>query len=564
MSFPISAFTVNRIVIALGRHHNPASALLDIADNAVSARAGTVAITVETEPQKGRAGRPKAVLKAFTIADNGCGMDVDGLDNALSLGSSPQDYHEYTLSKFGMGLKSAAASLGHSLEIITRTKADETKAYKAILDAQRITDEYFYEMCEPTADDLALLASVAEGGPGTVIRITALHRDRLPRAQEIIDDLRDRAGVIYAYYLEGKVPHADKLTLTVNGEPVQPLDPLFVGEIDAQTGDLNENSWDGLAPKWIQRPQTIQLDTKGSITAEVAITHLPHPPSVELAGKMKRAACRDHYKIGAGNYGFYVYRNHRLISWADSLGLVPQAQEQDLYAFRGRFLIDSKADDLLNIDVTKNRIHLSEIAADQLKALVGEAAKKSKKAWNAAKQKAEESLTQTPHTEANEELDKIAKLEDKSDELDESVAPPPEQEKLKERREAAVADKPATPEETTKLREQKQRVQWVDTLENNQLWERAHDPEAGLIVRVNSAHRFARDVVNAVQGNANLLKVVDVLFFALARGEYDLVYKCDHEVKLTDKIMGEYRERVGGVLSDLIRQIDLPRFLSGM
>src|SRR5207249_916759 len=99
-------------------------------------------------------------------------------------------------------------------------------------------------------------------------------------------------------------------------------------------------------------------------------------------GTMSQAVCRDHYMIGAGNYGFYVYRNHRLISWGDSLGFVPQ--DQDLYAFRGRFLINSQADDLLNIDVTKSRIHLSEVAADQLRPLISEALKKSRTAWQTA------------------------------------------------------------------------------------------------------------------------------------------------------------------------------------
>jgi len=118
---------------------------------------------------------------------------------------------------------------------------------------------------------------------------------------------------------------------------------------------------------------------------------------------------------------------------------------------RGLILIDSRADDLLNIDVTKNRIQLSEIAADQLKGLAGEAVKKSKAAWNAAKRNTEAIVSRTPHDEANEELDKISKLEDKSDELDESVAPGPEQEKLKERREAAVADKPVSADSGTML-----------------------------------------------------------------------------------------------------------------
>ena len=551
----------SRVAIALGRHHTPVSALCDIADNSISANASKVSILVETESQEGKVGRPKAVLKAFTIVDNGCGMDLNGLDNALSLGSSPQDYHEYTLSKFGMGLKSAAASLGRSLEIITRTSAADAKVYKAVLDSEKITTEYFYEIGEPTDDDLTLLATVAPGSSGTAIRVTSLHQESLPRASEIIEGLRRRARVIYYYYLQGLVPQASKLTLTVNEDAIEPFDPLFVDEIDPESGNLNENTWDGLAPKWIQVPQKVQLDTKGTIFAEVTITQLPHPPSVGRVGDISQTACRERYMTGAGNYGFYVYRNHRLISWADPLGFV--SQDQDLYAFRGRFLIDSQADDLLNIDVTKSRIQLSEIATDQLKPLVHEAMKKSKAAWNSAKRNTEAILLRTPHDVANEELDKITKLEDESDKLDETAAPPAEQDKLRQRREEATAEKPTTPEESERLRAEKERVQWVDSLDNNQLWERAHDAEAGLIVRVNSSHRFSRDMLAAVQGDSNLLKVIDVVFFGLARGEYDLVYKGDHDVKLIERLMAEYRERVGGVLSDLIRQLDLSQFLTG-
>jgi hypothetical protein len=209
------------------------------------------------------------------------------------------------------------------------------------------------------------------------------------------------------------------------------------------------------------------------------------------------------------------------------------------------------------------RIQLSEIAADQLKGPVGEAVKKSRNAWQAAKRNTEAILSRTPHDEANEELDKISTLEERSDQLDESVAPPDEQDKLKKRREEAITERPATPEESNRLREQKQRVQWVDTLENSQLWEQAHDPHAGLIVRVNCAHRFARDVLAAVQRNGDLLKVIDVFLYALARGEYDLVYKGEHDVKVIERMMGEYRERVGGVLSDVIRQLDVGQFLAG-
>jgi hypothetical protein len=94
--------------------------------------------------------------------------------------------------------------------------------------------------------------------------------------------------------------------------------------------------------------------------ANVTMTQLPHPSSMEAAGTMKRAQARDMYNIAAGDYGFYVYRNGRLISWAASLGMVPQ--DQDLYSFRGRLEISSAADGVPNIDVTKSRILLSDTA----------------------------------------------------------------------------------------------------------------------------------------------------------------------------------------------------------
>jgi hypothetical protein len=69
--------------------------------------------------------------------------------------------------------------------------------------------------------------------------------------------------------------------------------------------------------------------------------------------------------IGSGNYGFYVYRNKRLISWASQLqGIIPI--DQDYFAFRGRILIDDSADDYFNIDVKKSTLTLSDEAGMSL------------------------------------------------------------------------------------------------------------------------------------------------------------------------------------------------------
>ena len=565
MSIKEGGWDAGRVLQALGRiGYDPVSAILDLVDNSVSASATSVVIKVNTESEEradGQRGRLRAILKSLVIVDNGCGMDEKGLDNALTLGSSAQLYHAETLSKFGMGLKSAASSLGKQLEVISRSENDLNNIRKVVLDQDLIVEKgkYVYNLTDPTDEDLNELDACTDGKSGTLIRITKLFYESLPRTSEIVKELKTKTGVIYYYYLKGMVKGSEHLSLKIDDYDVAPVDPLFIDEIDADNGDLDEHNWDGLNPKWITRSQAIQLDSAENTWAKVEITQLPHPPSVERKGLMARKDCRDHYLIEAGNYGFYIYRNWRLISWAESLDFVPQ--DQDLYAFRGRLLINSDADDILNINLMKSRVHLSEIAQDQLKPEAREAVKKSRTAWKTAHRVTVESLTQGPHDTANQELNRISLLQADEDKFDESVAPLEERKQLEARRSKAVKAKLMNTEDLQRVSETGQRVLYVNTLDNDQLWERAHDPEEGIIVRVNSSHRFCRDILNAVSDNSDLLKVTDVLFYSIARGEYDLVYKSEHDDDEIEEIMTEYRERIGRTLSDVIRRLNLTDFL---
>jgi len=568
MSIRDGSWDAGRVLQALGRiGYNPVSAILDLVDNSVSASATSIVVKVDTaseERTEGQRGRTRAVLKSLVIVDNGCGMDEAGLDNALTLGSSAQLYHTNTLSKFGIGLKSAASSLGKRLEVISRSKDDLYRVRKVVLDQDLIVEKrnYVYNLTEPTEEDLNELDACTQGKSGTLIRITELFRQSLPSTSEIIRGLQDRAGVIYYYYLKGMVDGVKRLSLKIDDSDVLPVDPLFIDEIDADNSNLNEHNWDGLNPKWITQPQAIQLDATGSTWAQVEITQLPHPPSVERKGLMSRRDCRDRYLIEAGNYGFYIYRNWKLISWADRLDFVPQ--DQDLYAFRGRLLINSDADDILNINVTKSHVHLSEIAQDQLKPEVQEAIKKSRIAWQTAHRVTVASLAQGPHDIANQELNRISHLQADADRRDESVAPIEEKKELEKRRNKANRTKPIMPEDAQYVKATGQRVLFVDTLDNNQLWERVHDPTEGLIVRINRSHRFCRDILDAVHDNSNLLKVMDVLFYSIVKGEFDLVYKSEQDDDKIEEIMAEYRERVGETLSDVIRKLDLTDFLTDL
>ena len=562
------AWNPGRVFQALGRiGYDPVSAILDIVDNSVSAGATSISINVNQESskqQEGQRGRPRAILKSLTVIDNGCGMNEDSLANALTLGSSTQQYGENTLSKFGMGLKTASSSLGKRLEVVSRPENNLDIVSKIVLDQDLIAEKgkYVYELTDPTQEDLIELDTCAQRNSGTLIRVTKLLHDSLPRTSEIVEGLKNKAGIIYYYYLKGIANGSEPLSLQIDDHDITPVDPLFVNEIDDTDSDLNENTWNGLHPKWITKPQQIQIDTTGTRYAEVAVTQLPHPPSVGRTESINltQKGCRDRYLIASQNYGFYIYRNWRLISWADSLDFV--TRDQDLYAFRGRLLINSDADDVLNIDVTKSRIHLSEISYDQLRPLVREAVKKSKAAWNNAKQETRRLSQQDPHDTANDAIDLSERLQDDADKRDVSITPPDQRKELEERLAKAISAKPISPEIRQQVDQTGGRVLYVDNLNNNQLWERAHDPTHGLIVKINKSHSFCQDILDAVFENSDLLKVIDILVYSLARGEYSLVYRSEHSEDEIEEIMDEYRERVGGTLLELIRTLNLNDFLT--
>lgn len=553
-----------RVLQALGRiGYDPVSAILDITDNSLSAEATKIEIKIErTAVSQQGSGRRRAIISSFSILDNGLGMDLQGLHNALVLGSPDLYYSKGTLSKFGMGLKSAALSLGRRLEIISRSSVDVETVNKVSLDYDRIveTGEYIYDVEQVTERDLIELESICTGGSGTLVRITKILTESMPSISEILQKLKQRAGIVYYYYIRGEVGDKNPITISVDGEPVVDFDPLFV--TDAQ-GDLDELSWDGLDVKWITHSKPIPLDLEGTRYATIEITQLPHPPSVEQAGKMSRKHCLEHYMIDSESYGFYIYRNHRLISWP---GDVPvklmgvRTKASDLYAFRGRILITSDADDLLNIDVTKNRIQFSEIANMHLEPEVGDAIKKSRTAWNIRTNILKRIVRSNADVIVNQAIDEAERLSERDDQIDEEVVGIGERRELESKRNRAISAKPAKEEEIKRLREAGERVQFVGYLNNNQLWERAHDPAQGLIVRINQAHKFTRDILTEQQDNAELVKAMALVFFGLARGEYDLVYKSNIpnlDSARLEMMMQDFRERVGGALSEMLTRIEI-------
>ncbi|HVI45894.1 MAG TPA: ATP-binding protein [Chitinophaga sp.] len=562
-----------RLLYGLSRiGYTTSSAICDIIDNSIRANAKLVHLLI-VKDRKDFSDAKKNNVKEYLIVDNGDGMNRDQIINALKLGSSDQYYEQHSLSKFGLGLKSAAFSQGDTLEIISSDGSGFTK-FQVSLPTTMRTKSYTAEEKEIDISDNEIISKYLAEGKGTIIRIGDIRKNNHPSVRNTIEELNTKAGVIYYFFIQEK-----GVKIFISDKEVNAIDPLFIDEAN-ENGNLDENSWDGTEVKWIEKKKEITLDNELGITAEIEITQLPYPPifRIKHLGEAKDAEIRKKYLIESGNYGFYVYRNNRLISWASHLnGIIPY--DQYFYAFRSRISINNEADDFFNIDVKKSTLTLSEEAWKVISDVTREARNKSKNAWLNAGRIRSEIINKDPNEIANKLLSEYEQIE---------ILPGdtlPSEEEVEKRLELITKDMATkvrlivkmmkedkgedvgTFEDITKeekeeavkgeINPQLSKIFRVSSVTDNLLWEPYYDTDLGNCVRINKLHRFALYIYENNEKNQDLQITFDLLLLQLADSEY-YAYKniTDFEYEEIKKVLWDFRRITSEFLAHMVRKLE--------
>lgn len=570
------AINPGRLCYGLSRiGYTPTSAICDIVDNSVMADAKNIYIRIVKENIHFEDNR-KNNVKEYLIIDDGKGMDYTKMLDALSLGSDNSEYDDDTLSKFGLGLKSASFSQGNRLELISKK---DNVINKLVVDLTVLNNEYFCEMQELNDSDKELINKYIENSTGTIVRISLVRKENHPSVKKTIDELTYKLGVIYYYYMK------DGVNIYLSDNKIEPFDVLFTEEAD-QGGNLVESDWDGQTVKWIKRNSEVALDSEFRVKGRIEVTQLPYPPIFEVKQLGSKKKIRDKYRIGASNYGYYVYRNKRLISWAEGFGgIIPQ--DQEFYAFRGRILIDSSADECFNIDVKKSNIKLSDDEFNTIEDLSDGFKRKSKKAWKTAKGLVAQIEGKEPNNLANE----IAENVKLPSYLPGECIPTSENEMEKEKRDKEIKEKlkkkmiketqdrlkdetgiNLLPEEIKEKDIEKtikgddvdrgnDKIFMVPTIEDNLLWEPYYDATKGLAVRINRTHRFAKVLFEDNGKNTDLQVLFELFTLQLANAEI-YAQKAIHELdrEKVENVLNEYRRIVSEYLATMCRSSKLPPF----
>lgn len=560
--------------------YTPPAAIADIVDNSVTAGAKHIYLHIVREQQVSDSRKDN--VKAYEVVDDGRGMDEEGIKKALQLGSPNDEYATDTLSKFGLGLKSASFSQGETLEIISSDGASEFVKYQVSLPVIRDREEYGAERLELSDHDRSLIEVHLPDNHGTIVRIIDVRKGNHPSIKSTLEESRERAGIIYYYFMRDS-----GLKIVLDGHTCTALDALFTDEADAN-GNLNENEWDGRETRWIQHDFPITLDAERNVKARVEVTQLPHPPTFALppGNPTEQAKIRDKYHIEAGNYGFYVYRNKRLLSWAERFAgtgtpIIPQ--NNDFFAFRGRILLDSSADDVINLDVKKSHIMLSEEAYKALSDASAAYKRKSGNAWKRAgaeKTRIEnEDVVGTSNriVQNVEPLDDIVGDADTAEAYEETAEREreiiQEQEKrfeeevkqLVQTRDSAEDEEGDSVGEAEPIEVQEVitggrpestfRIFHVTSTEDHTLWEPYYDAERGKCVRINERHRFGQTLYQDNSRNADLQVLFDLFLLQLAEAEVHSQTKLTKYPRTqVEEILSAFRRYASEFLAHLSRE----------
>lgn len=299
--------------------YNLQTAIADIIDNSISAKAENVWINYEW----------KGSQSWVSIVDDGTGMDNETLVSAMTPGSKdPNDDRELTdLGRFGLGLKTSSFSQCKVLTVAT--KKEDYSIIKRCWDLDFVNQTGKWSLLDYISNEKHLdkLNSLKSG---TVVIWENL--DRLVGNSHVENEaarkvyleefalVEEHLSLVFHRYLEKK-----KLKVWMNGLQLTPWDPFMK---DAAGGQYICNE---------------RLDND---MVQVKCYVLPH---ISKISKDKRETAKTDKWYGL--QGFYIYRNERLLLYADWLGLFNKNEHYK----NARILIDisNKLDHEWKIDIKK-------------------------------------------------------------------------------------------------------------------------------------------------------------------------------------------------------------------
>lgn len=325
------------------------SAIADIIDNSISAKAQNIHILFPIDPLKDI---------ALGIWDDGSGMDANELFEAMRYGSSSAEAERESsdLGRFGLGLKSASLSQCRILTVVSK-KNDLISAYSWDFNYIMASREWYVrKLSQSEIKDLPYSHSLREMEHGTLVLWQDFDVISKSCDGQIFDSLMqlknsvdEYIGLIFHRYISSS-NLKEKITIYINNHKVRALDPFLESHPKITT----------------KKERTIAVTDSTGIERLIKVKLYVLPFISDLTEKDKKL-------IGGvenlkTKQGFYIYRNKRLIIWGTWFNMKPKGELTK--NARVRVDIPNTLDDIWSIDIKKQTATIPKRIQNQLKNIV--------------------------------------------------------------------------------------------------------------------------------------------------------------------------------------------------
>lgn len=475
------------------------TAIADIVDNSITAKATKVDISMSIDPL--------GEISLY-ITDNGHGMNQQGLRNAMKYGSAEKE-NKKSLSKFGLGLKTASTAFCRCLSLVSRGEDGVTRKIQWDLDYIARVNKWKPKTMEPSKAELNILDSIAGSGTGTVViwekidRLLAKGLEDYSSKAAINkalktkkEKLRYHLGVTFQRFLDKNDNRCSDIDISIDMVPVDSIDPFCVAEPETIAYPL-------------RKPLMIKVEDNDKFPVTLTAYVLPRQADFSTT------KAKDDAKISVNTEGFYVYRENRLIHFGDWLGMYSNEPHYSL--LRVEFSFGAELDSAFNVDIKKSRILPAEEIIDWIKnSFIAAPRREANDRYRVgkAKQVTDEAKKFDAHASSNRNIDEKAASVEES-----RMTPIGENEVSLTNQNGTFNHKI---EIVSGAKDSEMRIIPVEDLEYGNLWKPCI-ADGKHAIKINQKHPFYQKVYYPVLGQNVMVTGMDALLWALAEAENSTV-----------------------------------------
>ncbi len=225
-------------------YKNTASAISELIDNSIDAKAKNVQILVFEETVT-KSNRPQKQISQIVVLDDGSGMNENDLKTSLQFGNGTKLDADKGIGKFGIGLPNASVSQCRKVEVYTWQKNKSLYTYLDIDEVkenkqQNINDVEEKDLPEKIKKEIKLKDS------GTAIVWSNCDRLDIARGETLYRRMSKKLCRVFRHYLDKNSKFKQKINISykvVDGEfeeELVPNDPMYLAKPNNLPGHENE------------------------------------------------------------------------------------------------------------------------------------------------------------------------------------------------------------------------------------------------------------------------------------------------------------------------------------